>query len=77
MNKKEKTTRTFWLVSVSGPYTPADETVSVPIELFDDETPIDWFADRPKVYHRFEFVPCVLLNFWKITKKQFKELNDR
>jgi len=60
-----------YLVTVKGFdyfYSPPEETVTLKIKLKKDKTPVDWFMSKPEVYSRFNFVPDVLINFWKISK---------
>lgn len=64
-----KDNKVKWLVTISGTapfYDPPTSTITVQISLKKNETPIDWFLKKPVVYHRFEFVPNVLINFWKL-----------
>jgi len=58
-----------WLVTVQGYdsyYSPPTVTMSKAIILPENETPVDWFLKEPTLYHRFEFKPEALLNFWLI-----------
>ena len=63
-----------WLVTVGGydtMYSPPHTALSVAIKLPKKETPLDWFALKPKCYHRFEFTAEVLFGFWELTPEQF------
>jgi len=61
-----------WLVTVGGynqHYTPSYTAISIVIELkYGIENPVDWFLSKPKVHSRFEFVPSILIGFWKMDK---------
>lgn len=62
-----------WMVTIwgiDGNYNPMHEMLTLEIDLKDNETPIDWFKKKPKVYCRFEFVPHALINFWEMGKEK-------
>lgn len=70
----------YWLITVAGMdyhYNPPHTTVSLAVVLPAGFTPLDWFAERPLAYSRFEFTPNALINYWEISYEQFKKLDGR
>lgn len=64
----------YWLITVGGYdqfYSPPYTAQTLALMLPKKETPLDWFAHRPKAFCRFEFEVTILYNFWQITAEQY------
>lgn len=71
--KRDKNMR-YWLITVGGYdqfYSPPYTAQTLALALHKSKTPLDWFADHPKAYSRFEFNANILYNFWEVTPEQY------